>query len=114
MIATTRVAVLRTAAPTTDTLGDETYENDTDVAGYEDLPASIIEASRTVQDPATGTVRTVRQYTGRLPGNIELREGDRIRDNRTGRIYSIVEDEHTPRGISGRSSLTLTLRRTGG
>lgn len=83
------------------------------VADYTNLPASITETSRSVFDPSSGEWRTVRYYKGRLPATTPLVAGDRLRDNRTGRIYTIEEDERTPRSISGRSSLSLDLKLTG-
>lgn len=112
MIATTRAAILR--GSTRDPLGDEVDTDGEPVVGLEDFAASITEKSRSVFDPSTGEWRTVRYYKGRVPANLKLEPGDRLRDNRTGRIYTIEEDEGVPRSISGRSSLSLDLRFTGG
>lgn len=84
------------------------------VVGADDFALSITEVSRDVFDPADNTLRTVRKLIGRIPANITVQEGDRLRDNRTGEIFIIDEDERTPRSISGRASVTLSLRRTGG
>lgn len=111
MLATTRGAILR--GMTEDVFG-EGVDSDTPVAGLDDIPVSITEISRDVFDPAEQTLRTVRKLVGRIPANIVVQEGDRLRDNRTGEIYIIDEDERTPRSISGRASVTLALRRTGG
>jgi hypothetical protein len=55
----------------------------------------------------------VRELVGRVPAHLDIRDGDRIRDNRTGITYIIDEKERQPRSISGRASLTLSLRATG-
>ena len=110
MLATTRAAILR------GTTEDEFHEqiDSTDPApGLEDFPASITERSVSVYDPADGSYRSVRMLTGRIPGNITVQDGDRLRDNRTGDIFIIDEDERQRRSISGRASVTLVLRRTG-
>lgn len=109
MIANTRVAVLR-GTPIEDEFGVPIDDNATPATGYEDLPGSITERGRTVFDPTSGEPRTVRKITGRLPGDVVLEEGDRIRDNRTGTIYTIEESEGQPRSISGRASLSLDLK----
>lgn len=112
MQATTRAAILR-STPTEDTLGDEVEGEASPVAGLDDFPAAITEKTRAVFDPASGEVRTIRYYVGRVPSKVTLEPGDRLKDNRTGRIYTIEEDERTPRSISGRSSFTLDLKLTG-
>lgn len=107
-LATTRAAILR--GTTKDPLGDEGDANSgSPVAGYADLPASIIEKTRQVFDPASGQRRTVRYTVGRIRSDVLLREGDRLRDNRTGKVYNINETVTVPRGLSGQASLTLDL-----
>jgi hypothetical protein len=109
----------------TNGLGDE-VESNADasiVAGLSDIPASIIERSKGVYDPASNTRRTVRVITGRLavsvghpttgaPTPVALLEGDRIKDKVTGRIYALSEKTAVPRALSGQSSLTLDLKDT--
>jgi hypothetical protein len=112
MQATTRGAILRGTTP--DPEWGEPTDTDTPAPGLADIPVSIIERSRTVYDPADATLRTVRELVGRIPGNVLVLEGDRLRDNITGEIFIIDEDERTRRSISGRASVTLALRRTGG
>lgn len=122
-LATTRVAVLR--GTTESPLGDEVETNDATavVAALADIPASLIEKSKSVYDPASGARRTVRVITCRVPVSVghpatgeptvvELEEGDRIRDNSTGRIYAFAEYVAVPRALSGQSSLTLDLKAT--
>ena len=109
MLATTRAAILR--GTELDEF-EQTIDTASPLVGFDDFPASIIEHSREVFDPADSTLRTVRKLVGRIPANVPVQDGDRLRDNRTGEIYIIDEDERTPRGISGRASVTLSLRRT--
>lgn len=119
MRATTRGALLR--GTTTDDLGDET---DTDAAvptpvadaaagrSLADFPLSLVERSRNEFDEASQTWRTVRFYAGRVPSYVPARAGDTIRDNRSASLYVVDEVERMARGLSGRASVTLTLRRT--
>lgn len=122
-LATTRVAVIR--GTTTSTLGDEVEGNaDADiVAELADIPASLIERDRNVYDPASGTRRTVRLVTCRVPATVghpvtgvatpvTLLEGDRIKDKGTGRVYALAETVTVPRSLAGMSSLTLDLKAT--
>jgi hypothetical protein len=109
MIATTRAALLR--GETEDALGDE-IDATTVVAGFGDFAVSIIETSRNEFDESSNTWRTVRYYAGRVSTRVPVKAGDRIRDNRDATIYTVSEAERTARGLSGRSSVTLTMKRT--
>lgn len=111
MIATTRGALLR-GTPTTDALGDVIDDDASPVVGFEDFPASIIERSRREFDEASNAWRTVRYFAGRVPSSIPVKAGDRIRDNRDGAIFVVDEVERMARGLSGRASVTLTMKRT--
>ena len=111
IVATTRAALLRGAnAP--DSLGDETDNNTTPVAGFEDFPISIIERDGAEFDQASTTWRSVRKLIGRVPANVPVDEGDRIKDLRDGKIYALDNFRRAARGLSGRSSVTIRLRRT--
>lgn len=119
MIATTRAALMRGTSE--DALGDEidalavvATPPDELVRGRDlgDFPASIIERSRREFDEASNAWRTVRYYAGRVPSYVPVKAGDRIRDNRDGRIFVVEEGEGMARGISGRASVTLTMKRT--
>lgn len=110
-LATTRVSILR--GETQNTVGDPIDDNrfpDAVVPGLGDLPASLIEKSRKVYDFASQEQRTVRWVVGRLTPGTDIRDGDRVRDNRTGTIYALDEITRKPRSISGQSDLILDLR----
>lgn len=109
-VATTRAALLRGTA--TDALGDE-VDGATVVVGFENFPMSIIEREAREFDPDSNTWRTVRKLVGRTSARITPAPGDRIKDHRDGVIYSIGEITRTARGLSGRSSVTMGLKRTG-
>lgn len=110
IVATTRAALIR--GTTTDALGDE-VDGVAPVTGFDNFAASILEVNRREFDPASNTWRVVRDLVGRVTANLPLEDGDRLRDNRDGTIYAIDGFRRTPRSISGRSSVTLALRRTG-
>lgn len=109
IVATTRAALLR--GSTTDALGDE-VDAATVLAGYSDFPISIVEKTRREFDESSNAWRTVRYYAGRTTASIPARAGDRIRDLRDGSIFVVDEVERMARGLSGRSSVTLTMKRT--
>lgn len=113
IVATTRAALLR--GTTENALGDEVDDLAAVTVGartFDDFPASIIEKSRREFDEASNAWRTVRYLSGRIPGDVPAAAGDRIRDNRDGSLYIVSECERMARGLSGRSSVTLTLKRT--
>lgn len=111
-LATTRGAILR--GTTTDALGDEIDANGgTPLIGFVDMPVGLVETSKDVYVPATGTRRTVRKLIARVDPRYVPLEGDRLRDNRTGTIYAIDEHVAVPRSLAGQSSLTLDLRKLG-
>lgn len=129
LLANTRVAILRTPGEggndQTDALGDPLIDNSEDaiVDGLGDVPAGLIERQRSVWDPSTMTRRTVRVVTCRLPVSVghpttgaivpmTLLDGDRIRDNNTGRVYALAEQTTVPHSLAGMSSLTLDLKDT--
>lgn len=110
-LATTRGALMR--GSTTNATGDEVDDTGAPVAGWDDFPVGLVEKSKAVYDPASGTRRTVRVVAARVPVALPVAEGDRLRDNRTGIIYAIVEQVVVPRSLAGQSSRTLDLKRTG-
>ncbi len=110
IVATTRAALIR--GTTTDDLGDE-IDGVTVVPGFADFPISIIEREAREYDPDSNTWRTVRKLYGRTSWRITPAPGDRIKDLRDDVVYAIGEITRTARGLSGRSSVTMGLKRTG-
>ena len=109
IVATTRAALLR--GTTTNDLGDE-VDTTTIVPGFEDFPVSIIEKDGHDFDPASNAWRSVQKLIGRAAADVPVDEGDRIKDLRDGKIYALDNFRRTARGLSGRSSVTIRLRRT--
>lgn len=74
------------------------------------IPASLIEATRQVFDPASGTPRVVRSAVCRIRPGVAITEDDRIRDDRTGRIYAVnAVTEQAAIGFAPGMRLDLTL-----
>ncbi|MFD4830139.1 hypothetical protein ACFWPV_09830 [Streptomyces uncialis] len=85
IVATTLVSVL--GGTSTDAFGDET-DNDTVMASG--IPASLIEAQRTVREPVTGNPRIIRTHVARLPPATDVDETKRLRDETTGETYIVT------------------------
>lgn len=110
-LATTRAALIR-GGVTEDALGDEIENNATPLVEWSDFPVSIIERDVNEFDDASNTWRTVRRHRARVPGNLPVEYGDRIRDNRDGIVYAIDSIRRAPRSLAGRAYATLMLRRS--
>jgi hypothetical protein len=109
MIATTRAALVR--GETTDDLGD-VVDGNVVVPGFDDFAISIVEKSRQEFDEGSNAWRSVVYYVGRVKFTIPAKPGDRIRDNRDASFFNVESVKRTARGLSGRSSVTLTMKRT--
>lgn len=109
MIPNTWVTVLR--GTSTDMFGDQV--DSPSEAGTDALTrirASLIERSRTITTPNSTTPRVVRYVTARLPAGTAITEDDRLRDERTGRIYAISGVTHlSATGFTPELRADLTL-----
>jgi hypothetical protein len=104
-VATTTVTVLR--GTSTDEFGDEL---DVDTAVYTGLPFSLIEQSRRIFDPATGTPRIVRTVYGRANAGTDLQTTDRLRDERSQAVY-VINAVTQQTGVGGTPDLRVDLER---
>lgn len=114
MIATTRGALIRDEL-TEDVLGDP-VATPVEVAlpGFSDgFPLGLTERESREFDETSNAWRSVTFFVGRVPATVPVKEGDRIKDLRDGRLYNVDRVHRTPRSISGRSSASLRLKRTG-
>ncbi|MFB7244641.1 hypothetical protein ACFCYX_19535 [Streptomyces populi] len=105
-IATTRLTVLR--GTTTDAYGDE---QDLDTAVATGIPASLTEQSRRVTTRDNPTPRIVRYAVARVTAGTDIRDQDRVRDERTGSVY-IVDAVSAMANPAAAPDLRLDLRRT--
>jgi hypothetical protein len=83
-LATTTCSILR--GTTTDAYGDE---QDSNTPVHTNVPISIMEISSTVATPEDPTPRVVRQVTARIGSDVDVQDGDRVKDELTGTIYAI-------------------------
>ncbi|WP_326779721.1 hypothetical protein OG481_02165 [Streptomyces longwoodensis] len=83
-VATTSLTILR--GTTTDAYGDE---QDTDTPKYTGIPASLVEQSRRVTTRDDPTPRIVHYAVSRVPAGTDVTDQDRVRDERTGAIYTV-------------------------
>lgn len=74
------------------------------------VPASIIEQTRTKNDPRTGTPRIIREVTGRVPDGTEIAATSRVVDGE-GRHYAVAAVRQ-PRNPLWTSDVILDLVRT--
>ncbi len=105
-IATTTLTVLR--GTTTDGYGDE---KDTDTPVATGVIASLTEQSRRVTTRDDPTPRIVRYAVARVPAGTDIRDQDRVRDERTGAVY-IVDAPSSMANPAMTVDLRLDLRRT--
>lgn len=104
-VPTCLVTVLR--GETVDTYGDP-VDADTPIA--ENVPASIIENAQDIGQPADSRTSRVRVFTGRVRPDVDVREGDRLRDEADLSIY-LVEAVSHPASPFGAADRRLDLRR---
>jgi hypothetical protein len=62
---------------------------DSDEPAGSGIPASIVEGRQIVSTESDSQARAVRYYTGRLPFGTIVDDSNRLRDERTGDLYSI-------------------------
>jgi hypothetical protein len=87
LVATTTVTILRGAA-STDAYGDLVDATTVVAAG---LPASITEDRQTSGEPVDQRGGIVETYMVRIISGSDVREGDRIRDDRTAHLYRVLD-----------------------
>ncbi len=105
-IPNTTISVLR--GTTLDEFGDETDNATVAASG---IPCSLIEQVRQAHTPESPTPRVVRYTIGRVNPDTDVRETDRVMDERTNRIY-IVQAVSQTGGIGTVNDLRLDLKYT--
>lgn len=103
--ANSRVSVLR--GTKIDSFGDSISD---DVVVVEGVTASIVEQNQTARTASDDAPRQVRYITGRVPAGIDVRPGDRLRDDATSETY-LVDNVTQPKGLVRTNDLRLALRR---
>lgn len=106
-IATGRYTFIR-GKETTDEYGDPV--NDEAIA-HSYVQGSIIEKTRRDYNPDSGRIATQVVYTGRFAHGTDLQDGDRIKDENTGRIY-LVNAVGTGSALVGKADVIADLSAT--
>lgn len=106
MIATTTVSIYR--GTTTDEFADVADNNTLAIATS--VPASLIERSRKVFNPADNQIQTIRYVTGRVRPGVDVLSGDRLKDERTKLIYN-VDSVHQVASVGYTADQVLDVRR---
>lgn len=104
-IASCTASILR--GTTTDQFGDP---QDVDTVVATGIPFFIADIADRVWDPATQTPRVVRSIDAQCQSDVDLRIGDRVRDDTNGITY-IVTDVTQPYGAGWTSDLDVDLKR---
>lgn len=89
--ATNTVTILR--GTTTDAYGDTI---DTDHTFKTGVLVTIYESGKRTSKPVEGRVGTVRDYAGRAHAHDGVAVNDRLRDEKTGEVYLVVEASTLP------------------
>lgn len=104
-IASTTVSVLR--GTTTNAWGD-VLDDDNATPVYTGLLAALSIERTQRHNPANQDVRTIRSISCAMQSNTDVREGDRLLDERTGALYAI-ESVTAPLGPAMSRDLQLVL-----
>lgn len=83
---------------------------DSDTPAGSGIPCSIIEGRQVVGTESDAQARIVRYYTGRLPNGTVISDSQRIKDEKTGEIFSI-DNVSRPRNSIIPQDVRLDLRR---
>jgi hypothetical protein len=104
----TYVTILRTSPETlTDEYGDE-MDNEVPVSTRN--PFSIIMQSKRQYLPSENRTTIVQTHLGRCRANVDVKETDRLKDERTGFVYMIESIVH-PQDPMGAAAKSFILRR---
>lgn len=84
---------------------------DSNVPFITDLPVTLIETGKTVQDPSSATPRTIRQIYATVPEWAGIVSTDRLMDQQTGDVYIIIGVTKPPTIIGAPVDQKLDLKR---
>jgi hypothetical protein len=108
--ATTTVAVIRADPDARDEYGDPVV-GDTPLSTGN--PASIRERQMRAVGATSGEGEVVRYIVGRVYPGVDVKRGDRVRDEKTGSLY-LVDGVTRPQSPVGTPDTMLELRQVGG
>lgn len=104
-LASTTVAIMR--GTTTNAWGD-VVDDDSVTPVATGVLASLAITNTTRNNPDSQDIRTLRTYSCAMQSDVDVRETDRLLDERTGRIY-VVESVTAPPGPALTADLDLVL-----
>ena len=105
---TTYVTILRTSpSDLTDEFGDPL---DNETVSSTGNPFSIIQQRQRQFLPAENRTTIIEVIAGRCRGNVDVKNTDRLKDERTGFIY-MIEELFRPQDPIGAAAYSMTLRR---
>lgn len=104
-LASTTVSIIR--GTTTNPWGDVVDDNSVTPVATGVL-ASVAVTNTNRHNPAAQDVRTLRTFSCAVQSNVDVRETDRLRDERSGAIY-VVESVTAPLGPALTADLELVL-----
>ncbi len=84
---------------------------DSNIPYTSDLPATLIETGKTVQDPSTPTPRTIRAIYLSVPQWVGLLNTDRILNQVTGDIFIVISVTTPPTTIGAPVDTVAQLKR---
>lgn len=90
------------------TLNDYGDEVEGTTVVQSNVSGSVIEQSRSVYDPQSGRVATLRKLTGRFSNGTDIRDGDRIKDEKSDKTY-LVSAIFEGTSLVGKADLVLDL-----
>lgn len=105
-----KLTILR-GSTTNDNL-DEVADNSDDAIVATGIIGSVIEQNQRVFLPSAGPsqdTRVIRYMTGRIRSGIDLRNDDRVKDERTGTIY-VVEGVRQPASPTRTNEIVFTMK----
>lgn len=101
--ATSKYSVLR--GSTINEYGDEV---DGITVIYSGIRGSVVQRGKNLFNPDSGRVEFITFYTGRFPNGTDIAQGDRVRDERTNAVYTVLSASEGSDFIN-KSDLTLDL-----
>jgi len=104
-VANTRISVLRGTSE--DPRGEP---QDDETVALPSLPASLLEVGKRISTYQTGTPMVPRKAVLRMTGGTDIRDGDRIRDERSGKVWA-VDAVTQPTGLAFTPDLVANLSR---
>ncbi|GAA4082702.1 head-tail adaptor protein [Actinomadura miaoliensis] len=108
---TTTVSILRTDPDDPNAVDEYGDPLDTDTPIATGLPASIIQQAVRQFLPSENRLTIIQTHTGRLRGDVDVKPTDRIRDERTGTLYTIEGLVQPQAPFGARAAIRLDLRK---